>query len=89
VILGQGCQYLTLHIHILKLDYELVGVLEKHTDKVGNLAMMARLSEILILLTIAVGTILTHINIAIIDLQESDSLPNHYSFSKKQNVQYH
>jgi hypothetical protein len=82
-ILEQDYQFPTLPIHILKLVHEPVGAQETHIAKPENLAMMAKLLETLILLIIAVLTILTHINIAIINLQESDSPPNHYSFSGK------
>jgi hypothetical protein len=60
-----------------------VGAQKTHIAKPENLAMMAKLLETLILPIIVVLTILTHINIAIINLQESDSPPNHYSFSGK------
>jgi hypothetical protein len=82
-ILEQGYQFPTLLILILKLVHAPVGAQETHIAKPENLAMMAKLLGTLILPIIAVLTIPTHINIAIIKLQESDSLPNHYSFSGK------
>jgi hypothetical protein len=82
-ILEQGYQFPTLPIRIPKLVHAPVGAKETHIAKPENLAMMAKLLETLILPIIAVLTILTHINIAIINLQESDSPPNHHSFSGK------
>jgi hypothetical protein len=79
----QGYQFPTLPTRIPKLVHAPVGAQETHIVKPENLAMMAKLLETLILPIIVVLTILTHINIAIIKLQESDSLPNHYSFSGK------
>jgi hypothetical protein len=82
-ILEQGYQFPTLPILIPKLVHAPVGAQETHIVKPENLAMMAKLLETLILPIIAVLTIPIPINIAIINLQESDSPPNHYSFSGK------
>jgi hypothetical protein len=79
----QGYQFPTLPIHIPKLVHAPVGAQETHIVKLENLAMMAKLLGTLILPIIAVLTIPIPINIAIINLQESDSPPNHYSFSGK------
>ncbi len=72
-----------LDIDIPKLVHVPVGVQETHISKPESLAMMAKLSETLISPIIDVLIIPIPINIAIINLQESDSLPNHYSFSGK------